>query len=83
MFRLNINNKILILRSSVYSKEDIYIISTSNPKIRMFFMQGENYKLMRIELFVFLNLVFNNIVEEAQKYVSNIWIPQFAITKHN
>ncbi len=62
MFRLSIQNKILILRSSVYSKEDIYIIGTSNPKIRMFFMQGEGYKLMRIELFVFLNLVFNNIV---------------------
>lgn len=62
MYRINIKSKLLVLKSSVYSKEDIYVLPTDNPKIRVFFMQGEGYKLMRIELFVFLNLVFNNIV---------------------
>lgn len=36
---------------------------------------------MRIELFIFLNLVFNNIVQDNQKYINAIWIPQFCITK--
>ncbi len=40
MFRINVKNKLLILKSSVYSKEDIYIINTNNPKIRIFLMQG-------------------------------------------
>lgn len=39
-YRINTKNKILILKSSVYSKEDIYVIPTDNPKIRFFFMQG-------------------------------------------
>ena len=34
---------------------------------------------MRIELFVFLNLVFNNIVEDSEKFVNSFWIPQFKV----
>ena len=40
MYRMNIKNKLLVLKSSVYAKEDIYIVPTNNPKIRVFFMQG-------------------------------------------
>lgn len=35
---------------------------------------------MRIELFIFLNLVFNNIVEDNEKYINCLWVPQFCIT---
>ena len=42
-------------------------------------MEGEHYKLMRIELFVFLNLVFNNIVEDSERFVNSFWIPQFKV----
>jgi hypothetical protein len=45
----------------------------------MFVIDAENYKLMRIELFVFLNLLFNNIVEDTEKFVNSFWFPQFAI----
>lgn len=34
---------------------------------------------MRIELFVFLNLLFNNVVEDSEKFVNSFWVPQFAI----
>ena len=34
---------------------------------------------MRIELFVFLNLVFNNIVEDGEKFVNSFWFPQFVV----
>lgn len=36
---------------------------------------------MRIELFIFLNLVFNNIVNDEEKYVNAIWAPQFCVTE--
>lgn len=62
--RINCRQKILVLRSSVYSEQNIYILDTSNPKIKLFLTDGEHYKLMRIELFIFLNLIFNNIVED-------------------
>ena len=78
--RINPRRKVLVLKSSVYSKEYIYVLNTSNPKVRVFFMQGENYKLMRIELFIFLNLVFNNIVEDTEKFVNSFWVPQFMIS---
>lgn len=77
--RINPRRKILVLKSSVYSREPIYIINTSNPKIRMFLIDAQNYKLMRIELFVFLNLLFNNVVEDSEKFVNSFWVPQFAI----
>ena len=35
------------------------------PKVKLFLTDAENYKLMRMELFVFLNLLFNNIVEDT------------------
>jgi hypothetical protein len=38
---------------------------------------------MRIELFVFLNLVFNNIVEDNEKYINSLWVPQFCVTQGN
>lgn len=60
--RINPRRKVLVLKSSVYSRENIYILNTDNKKIRMFIMDAEHYKLMRIELFVFLNLLFNNVV---------------------
>lgn len=34
---------------------------------------------MRMELFVFLNLVFNNIIEDGLRFVNCIWLPQWAI----
>ena len=37
------------------------------------------YKTMRMELFVFLNLLFNNIVEDTERYVNSFWLPQFVI----
>ena len=40
MYRINVKSKLLVLKSSVYSKEDIYVLPTDNPKIRVFFMQG-------------------------------------------
>lgn len=75
--RINPRRKVLTLKSSVYSQDDIYILNTSNPKIRLFLIDGERYKFMRIELFVFLNLVFNNVVEDTEKYVNSFWVPQF------
>lgn len=45
----------------------------------MFVMDGEHYKLMRMELFIFLNLVFNNIVEDTEKFINCIWLPQFSV----
>jgi len=46
----------------------------------MFVMGAEHYKLMRMELFVFLNLVFNNIVEDGLRFVNCMWLPQWAVT---
>lgn len=69
----------LVLRSSIYSEKSIFILDTQNPKIKMFVTDGEHYKLMRMELFVFLNLIFNNIVEDTEKFVNCIWLPQFTI----
>ena len=40
---------------------------------------AEMYKTMRMELFVFLNLIFNNIVEDTERYVNSFWLPQFVI----
>lgn len=34
---------------------------------------------MRMELFVFLNLLFNNIVEEGERFVASFWLPQIAV----
>lgn len=34
---------------------------------------------MRIELFMFLNLLFNNIVRDEREYIENLWLPQFKI----
>jgi hypothetical protein len=34
---------------------------------------------MRMELFVFLNLLFNNIIEDNERFINSIWIPQFTI----
>ena len=62
--RINLRQKMLVLRSSIYPEQNIFILDTHNPKIKMFIMDGEHYKLMRMELFVFLNIVFNNIVED-------------------
>ena len=45
----------------------------------MFMIGAEMYKTMRMELFVFLNLVFNNIVEDTERYVNSFWLPQFVI----
>jgi len=60
--RINCKQKILILKSSIYADQSIYILDTHNPKIKMFLIEGEHYKLMRMELFIFLNIIFNNIV---------------------
>lgn len=60
--RINCKQKLLILRSSIYPEKNIYVLDTHIPKIKMFLIDGENYKLMRMELFIFLNLIFNNIV---------------------
>jgi hypothetical protein len=46
-------------------------------------MDAENYKLMRIELFVFLNLVFNNVVEDTEKFVNSFWFPQFVVNSEH
>jgi hypothetical protein len=46
--RINCREKILVLRSSVYAEENIYILNTEDPKIKMFVMDGEHFKLMRI-----------------------------------
>lgn len=46
--RINPRRKILVLKSSVYSRENIYVLNTNNSKIRMFMMEAEHYKLMRI-----------------------------------
>ncbi len=80
MFRLNLHNKVLCLRSSVYSSELVYILPTANPKIRVFYLNAEPFKLMRIELFTFLNLVFNNVVADDNKHVNAMWVPQFCVT---
>ncbi len=46
----------------------------------MFYFNAEPFKLMRIELFTFLNLVFNNIIMDDLKHVNAMWIPQFCVT---
>lgn len=38
--RINPRRKVLVLRSSVYSREPIYVLNTNNSKIRMFFMDA-------------------------------------------
>jgi hypothetical protein len=35
---------------------------------------------MRMELFVFLNLVFNNIIEDGLRFVNCIWLPQWTVS---
>ena len=77
--RLNSKQKMLVLRSSIYPEQNIFILDTHNPKVKMFVTNGEHYKLMRMELFVFLNIVFNNIVEDNEKYINCIWLPQFTV----
>ncbi len=62
--RINCRQKLLTLRSSIYPEQNIYVLDTHLPKVKLFVTDGENYKLMRMELFVFLNLIFNNIVED-------------------
>ena len=62
--RINPRQKVLQLKSSVYPEQSIWVLETHNPEVRLFLTGGEHYKLMRMELFVFLNLVFNNIVED-------------------
>jgi hypothetical protein len=77
--RLNLRQKILVLRSSIYPQHSIFVLDTHNPKVKLFFTDGEHYKLMRMELFVFLNILFNNIVEDNEKFLNCIWVPQFAV----
>ena len=36
---------------------------------------------MRMELFIFLNLIFNNIIENAERFVNCMWVPQFAVAE--
>lgn len=49
----------------------------------MFLADGEHFKLMRIELFIFLNLLFNNLVEDEQRFVNSIWMPQMTVSDGN
>lgn len=62
--RLRIRDKVLMLKSSISPKDIIYILPTRNDKIKVFVMSATIFKQMRIELFVFLNLIFNNIVRD-------------------
>ncbi len=79
--RVNCRQKILVVRSSVYAEEPIYILDTHIPKVRLFVMGAEHYKLMRMELFVFLNLVFNNICEDGLRFVNCLWLPQWTVSE--
>lgn len=38
--RINCRQKILILRSSIYAEQNIYILDTQNPKIKIFLTEG-------------------------------------------
>jgi hypothetical protein len=46
-------------------------------------MSAVVFKQMRIELFMFLNLIFNNIVKDDQQYIENLWLKQFMINKED
>ena len=46
--RMNCRQKLLILRSSIYPEQNIYILDSHIPKIKLFLTDGENYKLMRM-----------------------------------
>jgi hypothetical protein len=47
----------------------------------MFIMSAVVFKQMRIELFMFLNLIFNNIVRDDRQHIENLWLRQFMINK--
>lgn len=64
--RLRLRSKILTLKSSISPKDVIYIIPTHNEKLKLFVMSAVIFKQMRIELFMFLNLLFNNIVRDER-----------------
>jgi len=38
--KINCKQKILIFRSSIYAEQNIYILDTHNPKIKMFLTDG-------------------------------------------
>lgn len=79
--RINCRQKVLVVRSSIYAEEPIYILETHLPKVKMFLVGAEHYKLMRMELFVFLNLLFNNLIEDGLRFVNALWLPQWAVSE--
>lgn len=77
--RVRLREKLLMLRSSISPKDVIYVLPTRNDKLKLFVMSATIFKQMRIELFMFLNLLFNNIVRDDRDYIENLWLRQFKV----
>lgn len=81
--RIRAREKVLRLQSSISPRDAIYVLPTRNDKIKLFVLSAVVFKQMRIELFMFLNLLFNNIVRDEREYVENLWLPQFKVNRQD